>query len=547
MKAVILARVSSREQEETGYSLPAQEKLLKDYAARKQFQIVKVFSASESASGAKQRKVFCDMMKFVEKKGIPHLLCEKVDRMTRNLKDAVIVNDWLESNPERQIHFVKQNLIIHKNAKSDEKFRWDIEIVLAKKYISNLSEEVKKGQKEKLAQGWLPQKPPLGYKTIGEKGHKIHVIDDGVAPLIREAFELYATGQRSLKTLGEAMFEKGLRSRSGRMIPKSRLADILNDPFYIRKNRFNGQITPGEQERLISDDLFNNVQEILRRKHNPKYRKHCPVFKGLVVCEGCNGRVTWETQKGHWYGHCNTRNCPSRLYVRQEKFEEQVLPLLDRIAIKNSSLAEVIQRGMRESYMDQVAYRESSLEQIEEHRMRVQKRKDTMYEDRLEGRISLERWQLEDKKADALLAEIDEQRGKIRKAETDYRDLGANVVELARKSRRIYESKKRKPQERHLLFSLVFSSLSLNADRLTPTYSPAFATLEEFAQIWNKKFEPIQNTAISGAVYELEAFDKAIKAKESSEPRKDFRTSKNPRHSVRFSHSAEESGALLRR
>src|ERR1035437_8762061 len=163
-KCVIYCRVSSKEQEETGYSLPAQEKLLIEYANRTGFEVVKPFSVAESASGAKQRKIFGEMMEYMKNKGISILLCEKVDRLTRNLKEAVVANDWLEADVERQLHFVKQNLVIHKNAKSDEKFRWDIEIVLAKKFISNLSEEVKKGQKEKIAQGWLPTKPPLGYK-----------------------------------------------------------------------------------------------------------------------------------------------------------------------------------------------------------------------------------------------------------------------------------------------------------------------------------------------------------------------------------------------
>jgi len=126
------------------------------------------------------------MITYLNKNKIPNLLCEKVDRLSRNLKEAVIANDWVEEDLERQIHFVKQNLVVHKNAKSDEKFRWDIEIILAKKYISNLSEEVKKGQKEKLAQGWLPTKPPLGYNTTGDKGHKIHILDQEKAPFIRK-------------------------------------------------------------------------------------------------------------------------------------------------------------------------------------------------------------------------------------------------------------------------------------------------------------------------------------------------------------------------
>src|SRR3989339_777616 len=132
-KCIIFCRVSSKEQEETGYSLPAQEKYLKEYCYKKELAIDKVFKISESASGEKQRDKFGEMLKYVKDKKLKIIVCEKADRLTRN-------------------------------------------------YIDNLSEEVKKGQKAKIEAGWLPTKPPLGYKTVGEKGHKIHVIDDEVAP-----------------------------------------------------------------------------------------------------------------------------------------------------------------------------------------------------------------------------------------------------------------------------------------------------------------------------------------------------------------------------
>ena len=101
MKSVLFARVSSREQEETGYSLPSQEKLLKDYAERRSFDITKVFSISESASGRYQRATFNAMMEFVKQKDIKIVICEKVDRLTRNFKDAVLIDNWLEEDEER--------------------------------------------------------------------------------------------------------------------------------------------------------------------------------------------------------------------------------------------------------------------------------------------------------------------------------------------------------------------------------------------------------------------------------------------------------------
>jgi len=143
------------------------------------------------------------MLKYARKNKIKIIVCEKVDRLTRNFRDAVRINEWMNEDPERKIHLVKENCILSKDSKSHEKFIWNIKVSVAQFYTDNLSEEVKKGQMEKIAQGWLPSKPPLGYKTVGEKGHKVHVIDENVAPLIRKMFELYATGNYSLKKLVE--------------------------------------------------------------------------------------------------------------------------------------------------------------------------------------------------------------------------------------------------------------------------------------------------------------------------------------------------------
>lgn len=170
MKTILFCRVSSKEQEETGYSLPAQEKLLTEYSEKKDFKIDKIFSISESASGKTQRKFFDEMLAYVRKNNIKNIICEKVDRLTRNLKDAVEINDWIAEDSERQVHLVKDSLILHKESRSQEKLNWNVRLIFAQNYIDNLSEEVKKGQKEKIAQGWIPCRAKLGYKTVGEKG-----------------------------------------------------------------------------------------------------------------------------------------------------------------------------------------------------------------------------------------------------------------------------------------------------------------------------------------------------------------------------------------
>lgn len=95
-QAILWARVSTKEQAEEGYSLDAQIKLLRDYADKNQLKIVKEFVVPESASGRQERKEFQKMLDYLTNhQNIKHLICEKVDRITRNFKDASKLDDWL--------------------------------------------------------------------------------------------------------------------------------------------------------------------------------------------------------------------------------------------------------------------------------------------------------------------------------------------------------------------------------------------------------------------------------------------------------------------
>ena len=491
MKAVLFARVSSREQEETGYSLPAQEKLLKEYAQRKEFRIAKIFSISESASGKNQRKTFKEMLEYIKKNNIKVIVCEKVDRLTRNLKDAVCINEWINKDAEREVHFVKENCILNKNSKSNEKFIWNIKVSVAQYYIDNLSEEVKKGQMEKIREGWLPTKPPLGYKTVGDKGHKIHIIDEEKAPLVRKMFELYATGNYSLKQLVRVMYEEGLRTRSGNKLVKSRLAELLSDPFYYGKIRWNSEIYNGKQEPLITKELFDRVQEILRSKTTPKYRKHFPLFKGLIRCGKCNSLITWYIKKGHWYGqHNNYKNCPERKNgtIRQEIIEKQILPYFDQITIKDKRIAEWIKKALKESHKDEIEYHNKSLGELNRRYERIQRRLNMLYDDKLDGKITPEFYEQKFKQYTKEKEEIVSSIGKHNNAQTKYFELGISILELSQRAKEIYQ--KATIEEKRTLLSLVFSNLYLNEGKLTTFYTKPFEILANSVLATNKIFEP---------------------------------------------------------
>ena len=91
-QAVVYARVSSKEQEREGYSIPAQLKLLRDYALHQDLDIAQEFVDVETAKQA-GRGSFGEMLKFLARNRNCHaLLVEKTDRLYRNLKDLSLIH-----------------------------------------------------------------------------------------------------------------------------------------------------------------------------------------------------------------------------------------------------------------------------------------------------------------------------------------------------------------------------------------------------------------------------------------------------------------------
>lgn len=478
MKTIIFCRVSSKEQEVEGFSLAAQEKLLTEYAEGHTLEIAKVFTLSETASGEKQRENFDKMLEYTRKHNIPSIVCEKVDRLTRNLKDAVSMNEWLKENFERQVHFVKENVVLNNESKSNEKFIWNIKISVAQYYIDNLSEEVRKGQAQKIREGWLPTKPPTGYKTIGEQGHKIHVLDEQKAPLVKRMFELYATGEVSLKRLTERMADEGLRGYTNGKLGKSRIHQLLTDIFYIGKMRWNNEVYEGKHEALIDAELFQKVQTTLKSKTTPKYRKHFFLLQGLIKCAGCQGKITWEIQKGIVYGHCNHyRACEQKTWAKEKEVEEQLGQAFDKLQIKNARLIDWIRKALKEAHKEETSYNDTAISELNKSLERIQRRMDNLYQDKLDEVITRMKY-------DSLFKQFTEEKNGITQAiqkhsqaSTKYQELGVSLYELSQKAKELYLRAER--DDKRKLLSLVFDNLTLDEGALGFDFTTPFKLLSE--------------------------------------------------------------------
>ena len=150
MKAVIYVRVSSKEQEREGFSIPAQKKFLNSYAIENGFTVIKTFEESESAKKA-GRTQFKVMLSFLKANpDVKAILVEKTDRLYRNMKDY---NDLDYEELNLQIHLAKENEVLSKDSRSHQKFIHGIKVLMAKNYTDNLSEEVVKGMSQKASEG----------------------------------------------------------------------------------------------------------------------------------------------------------------------------------------------------------------------------------------------------------------------------------------------------------------------------------------------------------------------------------------------------------
>lgn len=548
-KCVIYCRVSSREQEETGYSLEAQEKLLKNHADKEGYVVGKVYKVTESASKWQIRKTLTEMLAYAEKYKIDAILVEKIDRLTRSLKDAGIVDDWVRGEKEREVHFVKENFVLNQNTRAHESLVWDMKVAIARFYTNNLSEEVKKGQKEKIEQGWLPTKPPLGYKTLGDKGHKIHVIDEEKGVFIKRVFQYYATGNYSLSALRDLLYTEGLRTRNGSKLSKSRLDDILHDPFYIGSMKWNGVIYGnGKHEPLVSKELFDQVQYLITRKKVPHYKRHLFQFTKMIKCGECDGTVSAEIQKGHIYYSCkHGKVCSQKGGLREEVIDNSLLDVFKIFETVTPEEADEIRDRIKADHRIEAEYKGNTLNTLNARYNVLQRQLDILYTDRLTENITEERWKGKQKEINEEQALILDQIDRLKNEETKYFELYINILDLARRAREIYL--KRTPEERRMLLTHIFSHLVLKDKKSNYTLKKAVEVYAKRVQEkldMEKSLEPMQKTAetvVSSGDLHIPG---STFSSGPSEGQNEFRTSRKRSVKVRHGVTHSTSRSLLR-
>ena len=171
MNVVIWARVSSREQSE-GYSLDAQIRINRDKAEREGWNAIREFVVAESARRGAARVAFNEMYQWVKKNAkrmkIGAILAHKLDRICRNMRDAVRMQE-LEDTCGVKMAFVDNEF----GPGAAGALSFNVMAAISQYYSDNLRQEVRKGQEEKIRQGWMPCGVPYGYVNTDDRDEPI--------------------------------------------------------------------------------------------------------------------------------------------------------------------------------------------------------------------------------------------------------------------------------------------------------------------------------------------------------------------------------------
>lgn len=476
--AVIYARVSSREQKEEGYSIDAQLKLLRKYAQENGITVSQEYTDAETAkeSGRTSFGLMLDALQAVpEKERV--ILVEKTDRLYRN------IYDWVKVDQLRPvIHFVKDGYVLSDDSRSNEKFIHGIKALMAKNYVDNLSEEVKKGQLEKAEQGTFPGKAPLGYSNVVADGkHRID-IDPHKSVLVRRLFEKYASGDCSLTELTGFAREIGLRSCNDKIMPRSAVYALLQNIFYTGRFVWKGREYEGDHTPLVSNELFQRVQQALKKDGKPDYRtKREFPFIGLVKCAHCGCAVTAEIKKGKYvYYHCTGfRGGCDKPYIREEELDKLLVRVV-RDARVDEDTALLIRDALREGHRQERQIRQMQIAEITRRLERVRQRLDRIYEDKLDGKIDEELWARKRSQYTEEINSLERQQADAKREHGPFYESVERIIELAEAAPRLWSAQV--PHERARLLRILLSNCTFDGENLHPDYRKPFCWLAKMQE-----------------------------------------------------------------
>ena len=329
-------RVSTVKQGD-GVSLEAQKDAILEYASRRGLAICQWFEEKETAA-KKGRPIFNQMVTKLRRGDAAGLVTHKIDRSARNYHDWAVISDLADGGIE--FHIATESFDFNTYG---GRMAADFMAVVAANYVRNLKTEIRKGQQGQLKIGLYPWPAPVGYRNNGAA--KLKTPDPQKAPLVKLAFDLYASGTHSIRSLVIELDRRGLRNGTGHPLTKTGVETLLSNVFYcgLIHIKRTGQTYRGAHEPIIGVAQFQRVQDIKSGKAVKKVTRHNHLFRGLFRCQHCSRSLIGELHKGRVYYRCQTKGCLTKS-LREDEVEQVIVNLLHCLTLTEGNLKIALER-----------------------------------------------------------------------------------------------------------------------------------------------------------------------------------------------------------
>ena len=338
-KFFIYARKSTDSEDRQVRSISDQISELQELARKENVEIVDTIVEKQTAKKP-GRPMFADMLKRIEAGEAVGILAWHPDRLARNSVDGGQIIYMVDTGVIQELKFPT----FWFDPTPQGKFMLSIAFGQSKYYVDNLSENIKRGHRQKLKQGLWPQMAPLGY--LNNRETKQIYVDKEKAPLIKKTFEAYASGNYTLKNLRKIINGLGLLGRRGGLLSTSNFQYLLQNPFYYGVIRYNGELYEGKHEPIITKKLFDQVQEVMKRKSKPQKADKMKFFlyRGFFKCGECGFTITADKKikpsgKEYIYYYCTKKNplhdCSQNVFTREEKISSQIKTEIQKVSLSD--------------------------------------------------------------------------------------------------------------------------------------------------------------------------------------------------------------------
>ena len=354
-KFFLYARKSTDVEDKQVLSIEAQVTELRTFAREQNLDVVEELIEKQSAK-IPGRPIFGQMLKRIERGEANGIVSWHPDRLARNSVDGGQIVYFLDIGKLASLKF--PNVWFENTPQG--KFTLSMAFVQSKYYVDSLSENTKRGLRQKVRNGDYPSLAPIGY--INDSRNKSVIVDKKKSRIIRSAFERYVKGGERLEDVANFLAKSGITSRTGKIISRTRASVILSNPFYTGLFRYGGELHEGKYEPIISKKLFDEAQEMLKFRGQPerKPQNEPQPYCGLISCASCGMMITAENktkrQKNgnvheYTYYRCTKKSktikC-SEMSLRSEEVDKQLSSLIKKVSLPKDWAEELLKMAEKD-------------------------------------------------------------------------------------------------------------------------------------------------------------------------------------------------------